>query len=341
MLSKTITRIAAKAGLLTGIALLGIVDAGAGEVIKIASIAPSGSLYHRVLQEVAESYRRSQGPGARAVVYADSLQGTEADTVRRMRVGQLDGSMLSIVGLSEIDRSVAALQFMPMMFRSWDEVDYVREALRPELEEKLSAKGFVVLLWAEAGWVQFFTTEAISHPEEFKRSRIFAWDGAPAQVSLMKSLGFRPVALPITDILPGLETGIIDTVPVTPMWALAGQLDTVTRYMLPINWVPVVGALVLRKRTFDSLRPNVREAVMTAARTGADKLRAHRATLDEKSIRAMGDRGLTVQPLTPAVEQAWRDVAAQAWPRLRGTVVPADTFDKVQLSLRTYRARKN
>jgi TRAP-type C4-dicarboxylate transport system substrate-binding protein len=294
-----------------------------------------------VLQEVAESYRRSQGPGARAVVYADGLQGTEADTVRRMRVGQLDGSMLSIAGLSEIDRSVAALQYMPMMFRSWDEVDYVREALRPELEEKLSAKGFVVLLWAEAGWVQFFTTEAISHPEEFKRTRIFAWDGDPAQVSLMKSLGFRPVALPITDILPGLETGIIDTVPVTPMWALAGQLDTVTRYMLPINWVPVVGALVLRKRTFDSLRPDVREAVMAAARTGAGKLRAHRATLDEKSIRAMGDRGLTVQSLTPAIEQAWRDVAARAWPRLRGTLVPADTFDKVQSSLQTYRARKN
>ena len=341
MLLKTITRIAAKVGLLTGIALLGIVEAGAGEIIKIASIAPSGSLYHRVLQEVAESYRHSQGPGARAVVYADSLQGTEADTVRRMRVGQLDGSMLSIAGLSEIDRSVAALQFMPMMFRSWDEVDYVREALRPELEEKLSAKGFVVLLWAEAGWVQFFTTEAISHPQEFKRTRIFAWDGDPAQVSLMKSLGFRPVALPITDILPGLETGIIDTVPVTPMWALAGQLDTVTRYMLPINWVPVVGALVLRKRTFDSLRPDVREAVMTAARAGAGKLRAHRATLDEKSIRAMGHRGLTVQPLTPAIEQAWRDVAVQAWPRLRGTLVPADTFDKVQASLQTYRARKN
>ena len=60
----------------------------------------------------------------------------------------------------------------------------------------------------------------------------------------MKTMGFRPVALPIADILPGLETGLIDTVPVAPLWSLVGQFDRVTRYMLPIKWVPIVGATV-------------------------------------------------------------------------------------------------
>jgi len=341
MFLQTISTIAREVALLTGLALLGATNAQAADVIKIASIAPNGSLYHRVLQEIGEAYRNSQGPRARAIVYADGLQGTEADTVRRMRVGQLDGSMLSIVGLSEIDPSVAALQFMPMMFRTWDEVDHVREELRPELEAKLAAKGFVVLMWGEAGWVQFFTKEPITHPKDFKRTRVFAWAGHPAQVSLMKSLGFRPIALPIADILPALETGIIDTVPVAPIWALIGQFDGVTRYMLPVNWVPIVGATVLRKRTFDAMRPDVRKAVIAAARAGADKLRAHRVVQDEESIHAMRNRGLTVQAMTPDIEQAWRDVASEAWPRLRGSMVPADTFDKVRASLDAYRARAN
>ena len=330
-----------KAATLIALSVLGVGSPQAAEVIKIASIAPNGSLYHRVLQEIGEAYRNSQGPRARAIVYPDSLQGTEADTVRRMRVGQLDGSMLSIVGLSQIDPSVAALQYMPMMFRSWDEVDHVREQLRPELEAKLAAKGFVVLMWGEAGWVQFFTREPITRPQDFKRTRVFAWAGDPAQVSLMKSLGFRPVALPIADMLPALETGIIDTVPVTPMWALAGQLDRVTRYMLPVNWVPVVGATVFRKRTFDALRPDVREAIMAAARAGGDKLRAYRVVQERESIRALRNRGLTVQVMTPEIEQAWREVALQAWPRVRGSMVPADTFDKVRASLEAYRARAN
>jgi TRAP-type C4-dicarboxylate transport system substrate-binding protein len=189
--------------------------------------------------------------------------------------------------------------------------------------------------------VQFFTREPIAHPEAFKRTRIWAWDGNPAQVEIMKTMGFRPVALPIADILPGLETGLIDTVPVAPLWSLVGQFDRVTRYMLPINWVPIVGATVFTKRRFDALPPHVREAVMTAARTGADKLRAHRAVQDEESIRAMRARGLTVQAMTPEIEQAWREVALQSWPRLRGTLVPADTFDKVRASLEAYRARTN
>ena len=73
----------------------------------------------------------------------------------------------------------------------------------------------------------------------------------------------------------------------------------------------------------------------------ADKLRAHRVVQDEESIHAMRNRGLTVQAMTPDIEQAWRDVASEAWPRLRGSMVPADTFDKVRASLDAYRARAN
>ena len=341
MMPRFFSSLTRKAGSLIFVSLLGIGAPQAADVIKIASIAPNGSLYHRVLQEIGEAYRISQGPRARAIVYPDSLQGTEADTVRRMRVGQLDGSMLSIVGLSQIDASVAALQFMPLMFRSWEEVDHVREQLRPELEAKLAAKGFVVLMWGEAGWVQFFTREPITRPAQFKATRTWVWSGYPAQVDIMKSLGFRAAALPIADILPGLETGLIDTVPAAPLWALVGQFDRVTSYMLPINWVPIVGATVFRKQRFDALSPHVREAVMTAARAGGEKLRTHRTVQDEESIRAMQSRGLTVQIVTPEIEQAWRDVATAAWPQLRGSMVPADTFDRVQASLEAYRARAN
>jgi TRAP-type C4-dicarboxylate transport system substrate-binding protein len=247
--------------------------------------------------------------------------------------------MLTVLGLSQIDPSITALQYMPMMFRSWDEVDYVREELRREFEAKLAAKGYRALLWGEVGWVQFFTKEPITLPDQYKSTRIFAWSGDQAQVNLMKSLGYRAVPLPIADILPSLETGMIDAVPTTPMWALAGQFDRVTRYMLPVNWAPVVGATVIRKRTFDALSPAARDAVMAAANTGAEKLRAHRSVQDEESILAMQRRGLTVLEVTPEVEQAWQRIAEKTWPQVRGSMVPADTFDKVRTILAKYREK--
>ena len=341
MNSSILTSVSRKLGLLIALGLLGIGSAQAAKCLKIGTMAPNGSIYHRVLQEVAEAYKKSMGGDACAIVYTDALQGTEADTVRRMRIGQLDGGMLTVVGLATIDRSVTALQFMPMMFRTWDEVDHVREELRPDLEAKLAKKGFVALFWGEGGWVQFFTRDPITLPDEYKRVPVWTWDGNPAQVDIMKSMGFKPRPLPISDILTGLETGMFDVLPVPPLWSLLGQFDRSAEYILPVNWVPIVGATVMSKRAFDRLPLHVQKAIMDEGRQGAAKLRAHRTVQDEQSIGAMQKRGLKVQEVTPAIEQAWLELAAQAWPHIRGNMVPADTFDKVQKALKQYRAQAN
>jgi TRAP-type C4-dicarboxylate transport system substrate-binding protein len=320
--------------------LLFAASALAQPALKVATIAPKGSIYHRVLQEMGESYRKAGGPQARFVIYTDGIQGTEADTVRRMRIGQLDASMLTVVGLTEIDPAVTALQYMPMMFRSWDELDHVREKLRPELEAKLAAKGFAVLMWGEGGWVQFFTREPIAHPEEFKRARIFAWSGDIKQAGVMKLLGYQPVPIPLADILPAIETGMVDVVPIAPLWALIGQFDRVTRHMLPVNWVPIVGATVMRRQSLEAMKPEAREALLAAARKAATEVRAHRTVQDDESISAMQARGLKVHPLTPELERAWRELAERSWPHVRGTMVPAETFDRVRAILSEYRGAK-
>jgi TRAP-type C4-dicarboxylate transport system substrate-binding protein len=308
--------------------------------LKIATVAPKGSIYHRVLQDMGEKWRVAEGNGSRVIVYTDSAQGAEADTVRRMRVGQLSASMLSIVGLSEIDPSVSALQKIPLMFRSWEEVDYVREKLRPDLEQRLRAKGFVVLFWGEGGWVQFFSKSPLATPEQFRASRIFAWAGDNPQVELMKSLGYRPVVLELTDILPSLQTGMIDTVPAAPLWALVGQFDRTAPYMLRINWVPIVGAVVMSARSWDALSPAGRAALTKAAQDAGEALRAHRDVRDDEIIRAMEQRGLKVLTPTPDVERGWRDLARNTWPRVRGAMVPAEMFDRVESLLAEYRGEK-
>ena len=116
-------------------------------------------------------------------IYTDGVMGGEAEVVRRMRIGQLQAGMLTVVGLSEIDRSVTALQYMPMMFRSLAEVDFVREKLREQLEKRLLDKGFVALFWGDAGWIRFFSRETALHPADFKRLKLFAWTGDEPQIA--------------------------------------------------------------------------------------------------------------------------------------------------------------
>ena len=306
--------------------------------IRLGALAPRGTAWHRSLLEMGEKWRAAEGAGAEFVVYGGGSQGGEADMVRRMRVGQLNAAMLSVIGLTEIDPSVSALQKMPLIFRSWDELDYVREKLRPALEKRFHDAGFVVLCWGDAGWVRFFSKTPATRPDDFRRLKIFAWTGDAPQADIMKSLGYQPVVLEVSDILPGLQTGMINMVPSTPFWALTLQFYPHASYMLELDWAPMVGAIIVTRKAWDAMSSAGRTALAKAGGEAGIELRALSRREHEESVAAMEKRGLKVQRLTPELDAEWRRAAEQMYPLVRGKMVPADFFDEVQRLLREYRA---
>ena len=306
--------------------------------VRLGTLAPRGTSWHKSLLEMGEKWRAAQGPGSAFIVYTDGSQGGEADMVRRMRVGQLNAALLSVVGLSEIDDSASVLQKMPMVFRSWDELDFLREKLRPRLEQRFFDKGFVVLFWGDAGWVRFFSKEAALHPADYRRMKVFTWAGDNPQVDIMKALGYQPVVLEISDILPGLQTGMTNIVPRIPFYALVGQFYGHAPYMLDMNWVPIVGAVVITRKAWEGMTPAAQKALREAADVAGTQLRAISRRENEEAVEAMKKRGLKVQSITPEIEAEWRAMAERAYPLIRGKMVPAELFDEVQQLLQEYRA---
>lgn len=260
--------------------------------------------------------------------------------VRRMRIGQLQGGLLSVVGLREIEPSIAALQNMPLMFSSWDEVDYVREKMRPAMEKKFLDKGFVVLAWGDAGWVRFFSKEAAFAPQDFKKMKFFAWAAETEQQEIMKSLGYTPVPLETGDILPAIQTGMINAVPSTPYFALATQIYGTANQMLDLNWAPIVGALIVTRKAWDELTPEGQAAMREAGAKAGVQLRAKARQEVDEAVEAMKKRGLSVNKPSPEQQKEWQSLAENLYPRIRGKLVPADTFDEVQGYLKAYRAGK-
>ena len=330
-------------GLFLGLILSLLVDGNAyaaSNQLRIGTLAPKNSLYHRQLMEVGEAWRAAQGEGSKYLIYPDGSQGGETDMARRMRIGQLQGALLSVVGLREIEPSIAALQNMPLLFRSWDEVDYVRDKMRPGMEKKFLDKGFVVLAWGDAGWVRFFSKEAAVRPDDYKKMKFFAWAGESEQQEIMKSLGYTPVPLETSDILPAIQTGMINAVPATPYFALASQVYNTAPHMLDINWAPIVGALVVTRKSWDEMSPATQEAVRAAGlKAGAQMRTKARQEVDE-AVEAMKKRGLQVHTPTPEQMKEWTELADRLYPRIRGKMVPAETFDEVFALLKAYRAGK-
>ncbi len=305
--------------------------------IRLGTLLPSGTVQHQELQSMVEQWRKVSDGAAKVILYPDGRLGGESEMVKKMRIKQLGGCVLTAVGLSDIDPGVTGLMLMPMMFRSWAEVDYVREKLRPKLEERLRAKGYEVLFWADAGWVRFFSKEPGATPDDFRKMKVFVWAGDPQQSEIMNSAGFRPVGLETSDIPLGLSTNLINVVPLPPVVALAGQIYGTAPYMLEINWTPIVGAAVVRRDLWERL-PAATQAQLReiAAVTGA-KLRAEGRRESDEAVRVMQQKGLHVRTPTAAESGLWNALAESAYPKVRGTMVPADIFDEVQRLLAEFR----
>jgi TRAP-type C4-dicarboxylate transport system substrate-binding protein len=307
--------------------------------VSLGTLAPEGTTYHRALLELREAWRKAPVGGVNLKIYAGGKLGGEGKMVSQMRLGALDAAMLTAAGLAEIEKGVTGLQTAPMIFRSLEEVDYVGAKLQPTLEKRMEKAGFVVLFWSDAGWVRYFSKQPMLTPEDLKKFKLFTWAGDADLVQLWKSAGYQPVPLETADIVPMLDTGLINCVPAPPIVALATQIYDRAPHMLELNWAPLTGALVIRKAAWDKLpadaKPVLRKAALEAGIANKTQGRAE----SDKAVEAMKSRGLTVHPVSPELDAQWREAVEAFYPKLKGKFVPAEIFDEVQTLLKEHRAR--
>jgi len=338
-------RIAPWSQILPGALALALAFALAGEVraaqqrIKLTTLAPKGSSYHRALQRMAEAWREASGGSVDLIIYPGGIQGGEAAMVERMWINQAQAGLLTAVGLEAIEPGVSGLQNIPMVFRDLDEVEYVGEQLQPRLEARMRDKGFVILAWVDTGWVRFFSRTPVVRFDDLKKLKLFTWAGDPKSVRIMTRVGLDPVPLETGDILTGLQTGLIDAVPMPPLYALSSQVYRPAPHMLRLNWAPLVGALVISKRSWERLPAGIRPAFLEAAQRAGAEIKAAGRGEGEAAVLSMVEKwNLTVHEVTPEIEAEWRKVAESVYPEVREKMVPADIFDEVLRLLAVYRA---
>jgi len=181
-------------------------------VVKMATLAPDGSSYHQILKEMADKWKTASGGRVVLRIYPGGALGDDADIVRKMRLKALDAGLLTSVGVANVDRSVFALA-VPMLYGSYDEIDYVLDKMSPRLASALESKGFVLLNWADAGWIRFFTKTPAPTPDDLKKLKLFTWAGDDDAVEIWKGAGFNPNPLPSTEISTALQTGLVTALP--------------------------------------------------------------------------------------------------------------------------------
>ena len=303
--------------------------------IKIASLAPEGSAWDDMLRQMDKEFRQLSGDTVQLKIYAGGVLGNETQIIKKMKIGQIHAAMLTSAGVGDFDPGALTVQ-IPGVIQTYEELDFVMERLRPVLDKRVQDRGYTSLGWGEAGWARFFTKEAVSSVEDLKKLKLYAWEGDPKMVSMFKTIGLRPVVIASTDMLPSLQTGLIEGVPTTALAALSYQWFGIAKHMVDIKWSPLIGGMVVDNRTWNKIDPALQGSLLEASQRIISEHKANIRSKDTQAIEVMKKNGLTVH--TPTDIAAWQAFAESTHSYLRGDIFPEDIFDQVMNAHKEYQA---
>ena len=327
------------------LAIVALVASGAAAqtTIRVATQAPVNSSYHKTLLDLGAEWEAKTSGRVKMTVYAGGTQGSEEATLRMMRPGvdQLQGNLLTQAGLSSIDDGFSVFG-IPFFFASNAEGQHVLERLAPMLEKRMEGRGFKVLAWGSAGWVQLFSKNPITTLADVKAAKLFTTQGDDRMTQWYKQNGFRPVTLNSGDIPAQLRlsTGMIDAAPMPPYLALLMQVFRDAKYMLDVDVAPLFGALVVTNSTWNKISAADQAVMLASSKVAQTRLLGEAMKLDETSIATMKTRGLTVTTPDPKALASFRAEADRLVATIKGTLVPADIYDLAQRERDAYRKTK-
>lgn len=311
----------------------------AAATIKLATLAPKGSSWMNSFTAMEKELAAKTDGALKIRFYPNGVQGDELDVVRKMRAGLLHAGAMTATGLSEIHKEVLILQ-LPRMFKTYEELDYVRDALREELSQAFADAGYILLGWGDIGYYYMFSNQPIDSLAVLRSPSVRMWARSTDRIGLQftQNAGIANVPQEVSQVLSALYSGQVNAVTTSPYACVALQWYPKLKYMtdLPVNIG--VGATVITKETFDQLSSEQQQILReTSAKHHAEliqKIRKDNAT----AIEALKKKaGIEMVEFDDASQEELDKIAEETHNALVGEIYPQALLNQINALLREHR----
>ena len=295
--------------------------------LRIATLAPSNSPVGRAYRQLNRELKKATQGQVSVKLYGGGAAGDEKTIVRKMRIGQLDGALVTATGLGWLVRQVLVLQ-APGLITSYEELDRVRTRLAPELDKLFKDAGYTLVSWGDSGRIRIFGNTAIRRPSDLHSVRPWTWRDSPTMKAFVKATGANGVALGVPEVYPALQTGMVDTIIASSIAVLGFQWHTRLKTMSKRSSGVIVGAFVVRSDKFNALPKEGRDYILNTSRKVEDQFRNIGRKLDDDATRALAKR-LKPIDMDPYLK-SWEAAAKRAREALAGRLYPRSLMDRVE-----------
>jgi TRAP-type C4-dicarboxylate transport system substrate-binding protein len=308
------------------------------QTIKLATLVPEGSGWMIEMRAGAKEINERTDGRVKFKFYGGGVQGNDKQVLRKMRIGQLHGGAFTSVALAEFQKDTV-LYGMPMLFKDLDEVRFARQHMDDKLRELLEQAGFVNFGFASGGFAYVMSHRPVATLKDMQGLKVWVPDGDRISYGAAKALGISPVTMPLTDVMTGLQTELIDTIMAPPAGTIVLQWNTSVSYITDLPLSYIFAMLVIEKKYFDRIQADdqaiVREVMERVYRGfeeqgNEDNEKAYQALLKDgmKSVTPDASQVLEWQQ---AIEASNHQLAADG-------VIDSKLLSEVECYVAAYRA---
>lgn len=308
----------------------------AATVIKIGTIVPLRSPWMDELRKMDVEWRRITNGEVSLKIYAGGIAGSEEDMVRKIRMGILGGAVFTNLGITDIYPDAFVLN-IPFLIDSDKEMDYIMGKMTPIFEKEIEKRGFKVILWSRAGWLNFFSKNPVIYPDDLKKHKLSFTTGAPEMEQAWKKSGFQVVPNELKDVMMGLQSGMINAFYLPPLVAASGQYFGLAPHMCQLKIAPMVGGFLFSKKVWDEIPDKYKSEMITVGQKMADTLLQKTGELEKEAMTEMIKNGLIVNQVPPDAVGKWRATADKGMDEMIGKAFSKEIYDMLQQYVAEYR----
>ncbi len=289
--------------------------AAAQSTLKIASLAPDGSLWMKEMRAAGDAVAKNTEGRVAIKFYPGGVMGNDAVVLRKIRLGQLQGGAFTGSELTLVYKD-AQVYSLPFLFRDYAQVDAVRAKVDPMLVAGFEQNGFRIVGISGVGFAYLMGTQAIHNRDDLKNAKVWVPQNDRIAELTFQAGGVEPIPLPLGDVFTALQTGLVNTVGNTTAGAIALQWHTKVSHLFDLPLTYVVGYVAIDQRAFKKLSEADQAAVNQAFSEAAARIDAGNRKADADARAVLEKNGVAI--FTPPPEEAkfWTDIGSQITDKL-------------------------
>lgn len=284
-------------------------------VLKVATLSPDGTAWMQKMREGAEEInKQTQG---RVVIkfYPGGVMGSDENVLRKIRIGQLQGGAVTAGTLSDISPDID-IYGLPFLFNSYEEVDRVRGRMDAVLKQNLEENGFICFGLAEGGFSYMMSDRPLHTVDDVRSQKVWIPSGNEVGEAVFSSANISPVSLPLSDVMTGMQTGLINTIITSPIGALALQWHTRVKYVVDVPLTYYSALLVIDGKAFSKLKDEDAATVRKIMEAVFREIDAQNRQDNIAARDALKNQGIEFIPLNASSLKEWHAIGKDAMKKL-------------------------